>query len=77
MVIDRKKAGEMRARFFPKPTTCAEERAMAVNVTAAREGNADPALDILPDLTGVSLPGGKSEPAKKVVRQESKIKESD
>jgi len=48
--IDRRKA----IRHRPGITTKAEERVMAVNATAAKEGNVDPALDLIPGFESIS-----------------------
>ena len=68
MATCRKRASEMRARFFPKPTTKAEEDVLRVNAKAMQEGNANSLLDAIPGF-GVVLPEAES---KKVEKQQLK-----
>ena len=73
MATCRKKASEMRARFFPKPTTKKEENVLRVNAKAMQEGNANSLLDAIPGF-GVVLPEAESKagPEKKVEKQQLK-----
>jgi len=59
---NRTQAGRRRDQLKPHPTPESEIKAMAVNATAAREGNTDPLLDMVPGFE--NIPESRAEPEK-------------